>query len=57
MIFSANYFGFDDAATTDGERTGDRISAIPFKEMVSLSAADFASKQKRFKEVIDNEEN
>ena len=38
-IFSANYFGFDDAVTVDGERIGDRISVVPFEEMVEMNPA------------------
>ena len=56
IILSANYFGFDDAATADGERIGDRISAIPFEEMITLSPSEFAAIQKRFKAVIDSDE-
>ena len=55
-IFSANYFGFDDAVTVDGERIGDRISVVPFEEMVEMNPAQFAASQKRFKEVLDSEE-
>ena len=54
---SANYFGFDDnACTGDAEQTGDRISAIPFEEMVDIPPAEFAHKQRLFKSVVDSEE-
>ena len=56
VIFSANYFGFDDVVTSDGERISDRISAIPFQDLPDLSPAEFASRQKKFKTVIDSEE-
>ena len=54
MIFSANYFGMDeDTAAVDGERILDRIAVIPFDEWGETSANEFASKQKRFKQVVD----
>ena len=54
MIFSANYFGMDeDSAAVDGERILDRIAVIPFDEWGEMSANEFASKQKRFKQVVD----
>ena len=56
VIFSANYFGFDDVVTSDGERISDRISAIPFQDLPDISPAEFASRQKKFKTVIDSEE-
>ena len=56
MMFSANYFGFDDNVTKDGERTGDRIAAIPFQEMPDIPPHEFLAKQRRFKAVIDSEE-
>ena len=57
-LFSANHFGFDgDLETKDNERKGDRIRAIPFKEMVDMSPANFMSKQKRWKMVLDSKEN
>jgi hypothetical protein len=56
-LFSANYHGFDDdVETKDGERTGDRICAIPFEEMVDLPPAELAAKQKRWKAVVDSDE-
>ena len=56
-LFSANYFGFDDdVERKDGERTGDRICAIPFEEMIDLAPADFAARQRRWKAVVDSEE-
>jgi hypothetical protein len=38
IIFSANYYGFDNVAKSnvDGEQIGDMISAIPFEEMISI---------------------
>ena len=55
-MFSANYFGFDDdVETKDGERTGDRICAIPFEEMIDMAPAEFSAKQKRWKAVVDSE--
>ena len=56
MIFSANYFGFDDVVTIDGERTGDRIAAIPFQELPDIPPAQFSAKQREFKKVVDSEE-
>ena len=55
MIFSANYFGMDeDKGTVDGERTLDRISAVPFAEWSDMSVNEFASKQNKFKTIVDN---
>ena len=54
MICSANYFGFDDVSTIDGERTSDRICAIPFGEMGDMTSFEFASRQRQFKAVIDS---
>ena len=55
-MFSANYFGFDDdVETKDGERTGDRICAIPFEEMIDMAPAEFSARQKRWKAVVDSE--
>ena len=51
LIFSANYFGMNEAI--DGERVLDRIAAIPFEEWGDLPAAEFAAKQRKFKDVID----
>ena len=56
MMFSANYFGFDDNETIDGERTGDRISAIPFQEMPDIPPHEFLEMQRKFKNVVDSEE-
>lgn len=56
MMFSANYFGFDDNETMDGERTGDRISAIPFQEMPDIPPHEFLEMQRKFKNVVDSEE-
>ena len=56
MLFSANYFGFDDVVTSDGERISDRICAIPFQDLPDMSPAEYVSRQKRFKTVIDSEE-
>ena len=57
MLFSANYFGFDDdVETKDGERTGDRICATPFEEMVDMTPAEFAARQKRWKAVVDSDQ-
>ena len=56
IIFSANYFGFDDTVNVDGERIGDRISAIPFEEMEDIAPREFTANQKRFKAVLDSEE-
>ena len=56
VIFSANYFGFDDVVTSDGERISDRICAIPFNDLPDISPQEFVSRQKRFKAVIDAEE-
>ena len=56
VLFSANYFGFDDVVTSDGERISDRICAIPFQDLPDMSPAEYVSRQKRFKTVIDSEE-
>jgi hypothetical protein len=60
VIFSGNYFGMDEAAGTtdgvDGERCLDRISVIPFSEWDDIPAEEFAAKQRRFKQVVDNPE-
>ena len=57
IIFSANCFGMDeDTGKVDEERVLDRIGAIPFSEWEDVPAAEFASMQKRFKEVVDNPE-
>ena len=58
IIFSANYYGFDDVAKSnlDGEQIGDRISAIPFEEMIDINPAEFTMKQRQFKSVVDAEE-
>ena len=56
IIFSANYFGFDDTVNVDGERIGDRIRAIPFEEMEDMTPREFTANQKRFKAVLDSEE-
>ena len=55
MIFSANYFGMDeDKGTVDGERTLDRIAAVPFGEWTDMSVNEFAAKQNKFKKIVDN---
>ena len=56
IIFSANYFGFDDVVTSDGERISDRICAIPFQDLPDITPAEFASRQRKFKAVVDSEE-
>ena len=56
VLFSANYFGFDDVVTSDGERISDRICAIPFQDLPDMSPAEYVSRQKKFKTVIDSEE-
>ena len=54
-MFSANYFGMDeDKGTVDGERTLDRIAAVPFGEWSDMSVNDFAAKQNKFKTIVDN---
>ena len=49
IIFSANYFGFDDTINVDGEKNSDTISAIPFEEMEDMTPREFTANQKRFK--------
>ena len=56
VLFSANYFGFDDVVTSDGERISDRICAIPFQDLPDMSPTEYVSRQKKFKAVIDSEE-
>jgi hypothetical protein len=46
----------EDASSQDGERIMDRIAVIPFGEWEDMSANEFANKQKKFKEVVDNPE-
>ena len=45
IIFSANYFGFDDTINVDGERIGDTISAIPFEEIKDMTPREFTANQ------------
>ena len=57
VIFSANYFGMEEGNSNfDEERVLDRISVIPFSEWEDMAANEFARKQKRFKEVVDDPE-
>ena len=56
VIFSANYYGFDDSYSSDGERISDRICVIPFQDLPEISPAEFAYLQKKFKAVVDSEE-
>ena len=52
---SANYFSMDENASSDAERTCDRLSVIPFQEWSSMPAAEFARRQGAFKAVVDSE--
>ena len=46
----------EDKGNKDGEAILDRIAAIPFEEWEDMPAGEFASKQKKFKEVVDSPE-
>ena len=55
VFFSANYFTMDEEATSDSERTCDRLSVIPFQEWGFMPAAEFSRRQSLFKSVVDCE--
>ena len=53
VFFTANYFGMDEEATSDSERTCDRLAVIPFQEWGFMPAAEFTHRQSQFKAVVD----
>ena len=55
VFFSANYFSMDEEATSDSERTCDRLTVIPFQEWGFMPAAEFSRRQSLFKSVVDCE--
>ena len=57
VIFSANYFSMEEGhGSCDEERVLDRISVVPFSEWEDMPANEFARRQKKFKEVVDDPE-
>ena len=55
IFFSANYFSMDEEATSDAERTCDRLAVIPFGEWNFMTASEFSKRQNLFKNVVDCE--
>ena len=58
-MMSCNYFGFEQSSNKDGcdsERTIDRVSVIPFKELPDIAPAQFAAQQRRFKAFVDDDQ-
>ena len=46
----------EDKGNKDGETILDRIAAIPFQEWEDIPAAEFANKQRKYKQVVDSPE-
>ena len=55
VFFSANYFAMDEEATSDSERTCDRLSVIPFQEWEFMPASEFSRRQNLFRSVVESE--
>jgi hypothetical protein len=53
LFFSANYFSMDELASSDAERTCDRLSVIPFEEWGFMTASEFSKRRALFKKVVD----
>ena len=54
IFFSANYFSMDGIASSDGERTCDRLAFIPFGEMAQITAEELCRRQELFMKVVSN---
>ena len=55
VFFSANYFAMDEEATSDSERTCDRLSVIPFQGWEFMPASEFSRRQNLFRSVVESE--